>query len=151
MGKHGLTRKMIPLPKKKKPEENPEDEPIVVVTDKDEPGIKKSSKKSDKKLTKTVTPKEFQKLQTKVIKKEQKTEKTLTKLEEKSEKELTREPADEESFSALAFKIMTDPFVGKLAFFRVYSGTLEKGSYVMNSTKGKKERVGRTSKKIPEL
>jgi elongation factor G len=60
-----------------------------------------------------------------------------------SEIELTREPADDESFSALAFKIMTDPFVGKLAFFRVYSGTLEKGSYVMNSTKGKKERVGR--------
>ncbi len=60
-----------------------------------------------------------------------------------SEKALERQPADEESFSALAFKIMTDPFVGKLAFFRVYSGVLEKGSYVMNSTKGKKERMGR--------
>ncbi len=59
------------------------------------------------------------------------------------EKELERQPSDEENFSALAFKIMTDPFVGKLAFFRVYSGTLEKGSYVLNSTKGKKERIGR--------
>ena len=46
-------------------------------------------------------------------------------------------------FSALAFKIMADPFVGKLAFFRVYSGTLKSGSYVYNSTKGKKERIGR--------
>ena len=45
--------------------------------------------------------------------------------------------------AALAFKIMADPFVGKLAFFRVYSGTLDSGSYVYNSTKGKKERVGR--------
>jgi len=54
-----------------------------------------------------------------------------------------REASDDEDFSALAFKIMTDPFVGRLAFFRVYSGVLEKGSYVMNSTKGKKERVGR--------
>lgn len=53
-------------------------------------------------------------------------------------------PADDNGpFSALAFKIMADPFVGKLAFFRVYSGTLESGSYVYNSTKGKKERVGR--------
>jgi elongation factor G len=60
-----------------------------------------------------------------------------------AEKEMERQPSDEEDFSALAFKIMTDPFVGKLAFFRVYSGTLEKGSYVLNSTKGKKERVGR--------
>ncbi|MDN5303906.1 MAG: elongation factor [Fusobacteriaceae bacterium] len=59
------------------------------------------------------------------------------------EKELTREPSDDESFSALAFKIMTDPFVGKLAFFRVYSGVLEKGSYVLNSTKNVKERMGR--------
>ena len=50
---------------------------------------------------------------------------------------------DDAPFSALAFKIMTDPFVGKLAFFRVYSGTLNAGSYVLNSTKGKKERVGR--------
>ena len=54
-----------------------------------------------------------------------------------------RPSSDEEPFSALAFKIMTDPFVGKLAFFRVYSGTLDAGSYVYNSTKGKKERIGR--------
>ncbi len=60
-----------------------------------------------------------------------------------SEKEVERHASDEEPFSALAFKIMNDPFVGKLAFFRVYSGTLESGSYVYNSTKGKKERVGR--------
>ena len=51
--------------------------------------------------------------------------------------------SDDEPFSALAFKIMTDPFVGKLAFFRVYSGTLNAGSYVLNATKNKKERVGR--------
>ncbi len=57
--------------------------------------------------------------------------------------DLTREPKDEEKFSALAFKIITDPFVGKLAFFRIYSGVLEKGSYVLNSTKDKKERMGR--------
>ena len=55
----------------------------------------------------------------------------------------TREASDDAPFSALAFKIMADPFVGKLAFFRVYSGTLEAGTYVYNSTKGKKERVGR--------
>ena len=54
-----------------------------------------------------------------------------------------RESSDDEPFSALAFKIMADPFVGKLAFFRVYSGTLHAGSYVYNSTKGKKERIGR--------
>ncbi len=60
-----------------------------------------------------------------------------------AEKAMERKPADDEPFSALAFKIMTDPFVGKLAFFRVYSGLLEKGSYVLNSTKGKKERMGR--------
>ena len=54
-----------------------------------------------------------------------------------------RHSSDEEPFSALAFKIMTDPFVGKLAFFRVYSGTMNSGSYVLNATKGKKERVGR--------
>ena len=54
-----------------------------------------------------------------------------------------RESDDSEPFSALAFKIMTDPFVGKLAYFRVYSGTLNSGSYVFNSTKGKKERVAR--------
>lgn len=56
---------------------------------------------------------------------------------------LTRPVADNSPFSALAFKIMTDPFVGRLSFFRVYSGILEKGSYVFNSTKGKKERMGR--------
>ena len=57
--------------------------------------------------------------------------------------EVVRHSSDEEPFSALAFKIMTDPFVGKLAFFRVYSGILKSGSYVLNATKGKKERVGR--------
>jgi elongation factor G len=61
-------------------------------------------------------------------------------------KEATRRAADNEPFSALAFKIMTDPFVGALTFFRVYSGTMESGSYVMNSTRGKKERVGRLLK-----
>ena len=57
--------------------------------------------------------------------------------------ETVRHSSDEEPFAALAFKIMTDPFVGKLAYFRVYSGTLNSGSYVLNATKGKKERVGR--------
>ena len=57
--------------------------------------------------------------------------------------EVERHSSDDEPFSALAFKIMADPFVGKLAFFRVYSGTMNSGSYVLNSTKGKKERVGR--------
>lgn len=57
--------------------------------------------------------------------------------------EVTRKSSDDEPFSALAFKIMTDPFVGRLAFFRVYSGTLNAGSYTLNATKGKKERVGR--------
>ncbi|MDO4293392.1 MAG: elongation factor G [Eubacteriales bacterium] len=57
--------------------------------------------------------------------------------------EVVRHSSDEEPFSALAFKIMTDPFVGKLAYFRVYSGTLNSGSYVLNATKDKKERVGR--------
>ena len=57
--------------------------------------------------------------------------------------EVKREPSDEEPFSGLAFKIMTDPFVGKLAFFRAYSGVLKTGSYVYNSVKGKKERVAR--------
>ena len=56
---------------------------------------------------------------------------------------ITRKSSDEEPFSALVFKIMTDPFVGKLAYFRVYSGTMNSGSYVLNATKGKKERVGR--------
>ena len=57
--------------------------------------------------------------------------------------EVIRHSSDEEPFSALVFKIMADPFVGKLAFFRVYSGTMNSGSYVLNATKGKKERVGR--------
>jgi elongation factor G len=57
--------------------------------------------------------------------------------------EIERISSDEEPFAALAFKIMTDPFVGKLAFFRVYSGTMNSGSYVLNATKDKKERVGR--------
>ncbi len=57
--------------------------------------------------------------------------------------EIERHASDDEPFSALAFKIMTDPFVGKLAFFRVYSGTMNSGSYVLNATKDKKERVGR--------
>ena len=57
--------------------------------------------------------------------------------------EVVRHSSDEEPFSALAFKIMTDPFVGKLAYFRVYSGTMNSGSYVLNATKDKKERVGR--------
>ena len=57
--------------------------------------------------------------------------------------EIERHSSDDEPFSALAFKIMTDPFVGKLAFFRVYSGTMNSGSYVLNATKDKKERVGR--------
>ncbi|WP_134702140.1 elongation factor G [Ammoniphilus sp. YIM 78166] len=60
-----------------------------------------------------------------------------------SEDEVVRESDDNGPFSALAFKIMTDPYVGKLTFFRVYSGTLSSGSYVLNSTKGKRERVGR--------
>ena len=57
--------------------------------------------------------------------------------------DVVRKSSDEEPFAALAFKIMTDPFVGKLAYFRVYSGTMNSGSYVLNATKGKKERVGR--------
>ncbi len=57
--------------------------------------------------------------------------------------EVVRHSSDDEPFSALAFKIMTDPFVGKLAYFRVYSGTMNSGSYVLNATKNKKERVGR--------
>ena len=61
----------------------------------------------------------------------------------KTEEPIQRAISDDEPFSALAFKIITDPFVGRLSFFRVYSGVLEKGSYVLNSTKGKKERMGR--------
>ena len=61
----------------------------------------------------------------------------------KTDEKISRKPGDEEKFAALAFKIVTDPFVGRLSFFRVYSGVLEKGSYVLNSTKNKKERMGR--------
>ena len=57
--------------------------------------------------------------------------------------EIERHPSDKEPFSALAFKVMTDPFVGKLTFFRVYSGVLNSGSYILNATKGAKERIGR--------
>ena len=64
-------------------------------------------------------------------------------IDPKTEAPMERQPSDEEAFSALAFKILTDPFVGRLSFFRVYSGALNKGSYVLNSTKGKKERMGR--------
>ncbi|MFB1083235.1 elongation factor G [Jeotgalibacillus sp. JSM ZJ347] len=60
-----------------------------------------------------------------------------------TEEEVVRPASDEEPFSALAFKVMTDPYVGKLTFFRVYSGVLQSGSYVQNATKGKRERVGR--------
>lgn len=60
-----------------------------------------------------------------------------------TEENVVRKADDNEPFSALAFKVMTDPFVGKLTFFRVYSGTLKSGSYVQNSTKGKRERIGR--------
>ena len=59
------------------------------------------------------------------------------------EKELVRKADDSEPFAALAFKIMTDPFVGQLTFFRVYSGVMEAGSYILNSSSGKKERIGR--------
>ncbi len=61
----------------------------------------------------------------------------------KSKKEETRDPGDDEPFSALAFKIMTDPYVGKLTYFRVYSGQAKAGSYIMNTVSGKKERLGR--------
>ena len=60
-----------------------------------------------------------------------------------NDKEVTRKASDNEPFSALAFKVMNDPFVGNLTFFRVYSGVLKSGSYVMNSTNGEKERIGR--------
>lgn len=75
-----------------------------------------------------------------------------------TEEETERRASDEEPFSALAFKVMTDPFVGRLTFFRVYSGTLQSGSYVQNATKGKRERVGRilqmhanSRQEIPEV
>ena len=62
------------------------------------------------------------------------------------EKEISVKSTDDGEFAGLAFKIMTDPFVGQLTFVRVYRGSLESGSYVLNSTKGKKERVGRLLK-----
>lgn len=62
---------------------------------------------------------------------------------DKDGNDIKRHPSDTEPFTALAFKIMTDPFVGRLSFFRVYSGVLKSGSYVLNSTKGTKERIGR--------
>ncbi len=62
---------------------------------------------------------------------------------DKNGEDVKRHPSDSEPFTALAFKIMTDPFVGRLSFFRVYSGVLKSGSYVLNSTKGEKERIGR--------
>ena len=62
---------------------------------------------------------------------------------DKNGNDVLRHPSDSEPFTALAFKIMTDPFLGRLAFFRVYSGVLKSGSYVLNSTKGEKERIGR--------
>ncbi|MBS4762153.1 elongation factor G [Carnobacteriaceae bacterium zg-ZUI252] len=75
-----------------------------------------------------------------------------------TEEETERKASDEEPFAALAFKVMTDPFVGRLTFFRVYSGTLQSGSYVQNATKGKRERVGRilqmhanSRQEIPEV
>ena len=67
----------------------------------------------------------------------------VTGTEVGGEEVITRDASDEEPFSALAFKIVTDPYVGKLCYFRVYSGTLKAGSYVYNATKGKRERVGR--------
>lgn len=67
----------------------------------------------------------------------------MTGVNPDTEQEEERHSSDEEPFSALAFKVMTDPYVGKLTFFRVYSGVLQSGSYVQNSTKGKRERVGR--------
>ena len=67
----------------------------------------------------------------------------ITGVVEGSDEPVTREASDDAPFSALAFKIMTDPFVGQLCFFRVYSGFISAGSYVYNSTKGKKERIGR--------
>jgi len=62
---------------------------------------------------------------------------------DKDGNDVKRHPSDSEPFTALAFKIMTDPFVGRLSFFRVYSGVLKSGSYILNSTKGEKERIGR--------
>ena len=64
-------------------------------------------------------------------------------VEPRTGNEVTREPRDDEPFSSLAFKIMSDPFVGKLTYLRVYSGTLEKGTTVLNSSRDRKERIGR--------
>ena len=64
------------------------------------------------------------------------------------EKIVVRHASDEEPFAALAFKVMTDPFVGKLIFFRVYSGTLNAGSYVLNVSTGDKERIGRIVRNV---
>ncbi|AUB54092.1 MULTISPECIES: elongation factor G [Enterococcus] len=64
-------------------------------------------------------------------------------IDSKTDEETTRPADDEAPFASLAFKVMTDPFVGRLTFFRVYSGVLESGSYVLNASKGKKERIGR--------
>ena len=69
--------------------------------------------------------------------------KAISGVNPKTEEEETREPSDDAPFSALAFKIMTDPYVGKLAFFRVYSGTLESGKTVINTNKNQRERMGR--------
>jgi len=67
----------------------------------------------------------------------------MTGIDPDTEEEIERKPSDDEAFSALAFKIMTDPYVGRLSFFRVYSGTLETGKTVYNSTKGQRERISR--------
>jgi elongation factor G len=67
----------------------------------------------------------------------------VTGIDLKTDTEVERPPSDDAPFAALAFKVMTDPFVGKLTYFRVYSGKLSSGSYVLNSTKGHKERIGR--------
>ncbi len=67
----------------------------------------------------------------------------MTGIDPDTDEELERKPSDDEPFSALAFKIMTDPYVGRLSFFRVYSGTLETGKTVYNSTKGQRERISR--------
>ncbi len=67
----------------------------------------------------------------------------VTGISPKTGEEIQRKPSNDEPFAALAFKVATDPFVGKLTFFRVYSGTLETGGYIYNSTKGERERIGR--------
>ena len=67
----------------------------------------------------------------------------VKEVDPKTGKEIERKPSDSEPFSALVFKVQADPYMGSLTFFRVYSGTLKKGSYVLNSTNGKKERIGR--------